>query len=109
MSLYIWAGIAILILFLVWQIVRWWNLPATIEAREKAQAARAERRANRPRLFGNRRISEEKKPEISETPKGELKPETPAATKPPLDTGAALEAISEKKPRRPRKRRILDR
>lgn len=50
--IYVWAAIAVVVLFLVWQIIRWWNLPATIKEREKAAAARSERWRTRPRLFG---------------------------------------------------------
>ena len=53
--IYVWAAVAIAALFLVWQIVRWINLPATIEERRKAQESRskawADWRATRPRIF----------------------------------------------------------
>lgn len=54
MSFYIYAGIAIVILFLVGSIIKWWNLPSviakrneTIEARAKAQDERREDRLKR--------------------------------------------------------------
>lgn len=71
--IYVWAGIALVGLFFVWQIIRWYNLPATIEAREKAKAARAQRWANRPRLFGRRR---------AEMPVDPLPKPVPEASKP---------------------------
>lgn len=79
--IYVWAAIAIAILFLIWQIIRWWNLPATIEARNKAAAARAERWANRPRLFPKR-----------STPNPQ--PELP----PTADTAEAIKRATEPKP-----------
>lgn len=64
MSLYIYAGIAIVILFLVSSIVRWWNLPKTIEERRLAQESRAkaqdERREDRLKRELSRREAKEK-------------------------------------------------
>lgn len=69
--IYVWAAVALCALFFVWQIVRWWNLPATIEARNKAAAERAARREafrnSRPRLFG-RNSPEKKVPPAEEVP-----------------------------------------
>jgi hypothetical protein len=39
-SLYVYAGIAIVILGLIASIVRWWNLPAVVEQRRLATEAR---------------------------------------------------------------------
>jgi len=90
--IYVWAAIAIAVLFLVWQIIRWINLPKTIEERRKAQEARskawADWRANRPRLFGRRNVAP---------------PETPAQEKPVLpptpDTAEAIKRIQEQTPK----------
>ena len=116
--LYVWAAIAIAILFLVWQIIRWWNLPKTIEARRKAQESRskawADWRANRPRLFGRWRQGEkatEEKPVLP--PKGTPPNSTEVVPLPPAqDTAEALRRIE--KPRRglgdgPLRRRIRER
>lgn len=82
--IYVWAGIAVVVLFLIWQIIRWWNLPATIEARQKAAEARAKRwadwRANRPRIIPRRN------PSVSTPP--QEKPSTP-------DTAEAIKRIQE--------------
>jgi hypothetical protein len=41
---YVWAGIAILIIWGIARIVRWWNLPAVAEARaEKVKVRQIER------------------------------------------------------------------
>ena len=88
MMMYVWAAIAIAVLFLVWQIIRWWNLPATIEARAKAAAARSERWNNRPGLFGRRQPRGVVPPVVAPPPpKEELKP-TP-------DTAEAIRRINE--------------
>lgn len=92
--IYVWAAIAIAILFLVWQIIRWWNLPATIEARQKAAAARAERWANRPRL-------------INRKPTGNSQP--PTVPPPTADTAEAIKRATETKPRKGLRERIKER
>jgi hypothetical protein len=82
MSMYIWAGIAIAILFCIWQIIRWWNLPKTIEERRKAQEARSKAwsdwRANRIGAF--RRIKDV--PLTTPLTPKPLPPETEAKTPP---------------------------
>jgi hypothetical protein len=64
MTLYIYAGIAIAILFLVGSIIKWWNLPKTIEERRLAQESRAkaqdERREDRLKRELSRREAREK-------------------------------------------------
>jgi hypothetical protein len=95
--LYVWAGILIVVLFLVWQIVRWINLPETIEERRKAQEARskawAEWRAQRPRIF--KRIQ-------APAP---VSPEAPATPKEHDTIKMPLEKPVEKPPRRSSRRR----
>lgn len=51
----IYAGIAIVILFLIWMIIRWWNLPAVAEARAKRTKARQDARTERLRIRRERR------------------------------------------------------
>jgi hypothetical protein len=48
--IYVWAGIVILVLFFIWQIIRWWNLPEVVEARAKRVKARQEGRTERVRI-----------------------------------------------------------
>lgn len=47
MSFYIYAGIAIVILFLVGSIIKWWNLPSVIAKRNETIEARAKARDER--------------------------------------------------------------
>lgn len=58
------AVIAVVILALVGYIIRWWNLPKTIEARRLAQESRAratdERREDRIKKLEARRASRKK-------------------------------------------------
>jgi hypothetical protein len=55
--IYVWVGIAILILFLVWQCIRWWNLPKVEAERAKKVVARQQNRTKRveARRSGKRR------------------------------------------------------
>lgn len=53
--IYLWLGIAIVILFLVGRIIRWWNLPAVTEARAKKVKARQDARTERLRIRRERR------------------------------------------------------
>jgi flagellar biosynthesis/type III secretory pathway M-ring protein FliF/YscJ len=91
---YVWAVILIVVLFLVWQIARWVNLPQTIEERRKAQESRSKAwsdwRAQRPRLF--KRLSPPKLP-VDPTPeKKDDKIELP------------VKPVVSEKPRRRRKK-----
>jgi cell division protein FtsI/penicillin-binding protein 2 len=47
--------VLILILFLVWQIIRWWNLPKVTEERAKKVKARQDARTERLRIRRQRR------------------------------------------------------
>lgn len=44
---YVYAGIAILVLFLIGRIIRWWNLPEVAKARTERVKARQEQRTRR--------------------------------------------------------------
>ncbi len=75
MSLYIYAGIAIVILFLISSIVRWWNLPSviakrneSIEARSKAQN---DRREDRLKLIETRNRLRRERQEQRKKPRDE--------------------------------------
>ena len=48
--IYVYLAIAIVILFLVGRIIRWWNLPAVAEARAKRTKARQDARTERLRI-----------------------------------------------------------
>jgi hypothetical protein len=64
-SLYVYAGIAIVILGLIASIVRWWNLPAVVEQRRLATEARLkaqnERRDDNAARVKTRREEQEKR------------------------------------------------
>lgn len=48
-QVYIIAGIAILVLFLISRIIRWWNLPKVVEERRKRVESRQQGRTERLR------------------------------------------------------------
>lgn len=53
--IYLYLGIAIVILFLIGRIIRWWNLPKVAEARAKKVKARQDARTERLRIRRERR------------------------------------------------------
>lgn len=54
--IYVWAAILIVVLLLVYLIVRWWNLPAVVEARAKRVEARQKNRTERLRIRRGREV-----------------------------------------------------
>jgi hypothetical protein len=48
--IYVWAGIVIVVLFLVGRIIRWWNLPEVAAARTKRVEERQRQRTERLRI-----------------------------------------------------------
>lgn len=48
--LYVWIAIAIVVLFLIGRIIRWWNLPKVAEARTKRIKTRQENLTERARI-----------------------------------------------------------
>ena len=48
--IYVWIGIAIVILFLIGRIIRWWNLPEVAKARAAKVKSRQENRTERVRI-----------------------------------------------------------
>lgn len=52
--LYVWIGVAIVILFLIGRIIRWYNLPKVAEARARRVEVRQKERTERIRIRRNR-------------------------------------------------------
>lgn len=53
--IYLYLAIAIVILFLIGRIIRWWNLPKVAEARALRAKARQDARTERLRIRRERR------------------------------------------------------
>ncbi len=53
--MYVWIAVAVVVLFLIGRIIRWWNLPKVVEARAQKAEARARERTERVRIRHNRR------------------------------------------------------
>lgn len=69
--IYVWIGIILTALFLIGRIIRWWNLPAVVEARRKRTDARQKARTDR--LLIRRRGRKVDKP-VENKPEAETKP-----------------------------------
>ena len=75
--MFVYAAILIAVLVLVFLIVRWWNLPATIEQRRLAAEEAAKRQAERRERWDNRDTIFHRRPKPV-TPPAPVEPVNPA-------------------------------
>jgi outer membrane biosynthesis protein TonB len=105
--IYVYAGILIVILVLVFLIVRWWNLPKVIEERREAADAAQKRRFERRDRFLERWGWRRRKPvDPTDSKKPEPKPEVqPEPKEEPATPEKPKDSLPELNPTEPRERR----